>query len=93
MNAIVKLYSTKENEIKKFLEHYYSKNFDLKNNLIWRKDFDNPIEIAAFAGTFIDNCDKYQINLWVCLDKDIYINITKSNINQFIKYLYERYPY
>lgn len=93
MKAIIKLYSTKENEIKKFLRMYYSKNFELNNNLIWCKEFDNPIEIADFAGTFIDNNNKYQINMWVSLDKDIYINITDSNVNQFIKYLYDRYPY
>lgn len=93
MNTVIKLYSEKKDEIKKFLEKYYSKNFILENELIWSKEFPNPIEMAEIIGTFVENMEDFQINMWVSLDKDVFINITKSNANEFIKYLYERYPY
>ncbi len=34
MKTTINLYSEKDGEIKKFLEQYYSKNLNLKNNLI-----------------------------------------------------------
>ncbi len=93
MNTVVKLYSEKSGEIKKFLASYFSKNFILENDLLWSKDYPNPIEMAEIIGTFIENIDDFQINMWVSLDKDVFININKSNANDIIKYLYERYPY
>ena len=93
MNTVIKLYSEKKDEIKKFLEKYYSKNFILENDLLLCKEFPNPIEMAEIIGTFVENMEDFQINMWVSLDKDVFINITKSNANEFIKYLYERYPY
>ena len=43
--------------------------------------------------TFIDNIDDFEIKLWICLDKNVYININEENANNVIKYLFERYPY
>ena len=96
MSTIVNLYSTKKNEIKKFLEHYYNynKNIEVKNeDLEWKKEFDNPIEMAEIIGTLIDNNDKYQISMWISLDSGVLINVTEYNSDDIIRYLYERYPY
>lgn len=94
MNTIINLYSTKKNEIKKFLENYYDKNIEIKNDdLEWKKEFDNPIEMAEIMGTFIDNSDKYEINMWISLDSGVLINVTEYNLDDIIRYLYERYPY
>ena len=84
----------KKNEIKKFLENYYDKNIEIKNDdLEWKKEFDNPIEMAEIMGTFIDNSDKYEINMWISLDSGVLINVTEYNLDDIIRYLYERYPY
>ena len=94
MIATVNLYTDKKGELNKFLSHFYNSNFDeLQNSLSWEKDYKNPIEIAEIIGTFIDNSEDYFLNMWVCLDKDVYINITEENANEIIKYLYERFPY
>ena len=94
MSTIVNLYSTKKNEIKKYLENYYDKNIEIKNDdLEWKKEFDNPIEMAEIMGTFIDNSDKYEINMWISLDSGVLINVTEYNLDDIIRYLYERYPY
>lgn len=93
MKTTINLYSEKNGEIKKFLEKYYSKNFILNNNLTYKQDFDNPIDMIDIISCFIDNNDKFNANLWISLDKDVYICVTDNNLNNLIKYIYERYPY
>lgn len=93
MDTIVDLYSSKPNEIYKFLNKFYNKDICNKNVMKWEKVFNNPIEIADIIGVFIDNNDKYSINMWVSLDNGFFLNITDNNVNQIIKYLFERYPY
>ena len=94
MCAIVDLYSNKEGEISNFLKKFYeNKDFNLNNDLKWEKVYENPIEIADIIGAFIDNNDFYKINMWVCLDKPVFINVTNNNADKIIRYLYERYPY
>lgn len=93
MKAIASLYSDKDNEINNFLNKFYD-NINLKeNNLKWEKEFENPLEIADIIGTFIDNNDKFKINMWVSIDAGFFINVNDGNANEIIKYLYERFPY
>lgn len=89
----INFYSEKKGEIKKFLESYYSKNLNINNNLSFKKSFASPIEMIDIISCFIDNSDKFEISLWISLDKDIFIRLNNSNINTIIKYIYERYPY
>ena len=93
MKTKINFYSQKDGEIKKFLEQYYSKNLTLENNLFLEQEFDNPIDMIDIISCFIDNNNKFEINLWISLDKDVYICVTDTNINNLIKYIYERYPY
>lgn len=95
MKTFIKLFSNENNEISRFLEHFYcSKQISIDDSLLeWEKSFENPVEMAEMIGVFIDNIDDYKINMWVCLDKDILINVTKNNVDDIIRYLYERFPY
>lgn len=95
MKTFIRLYSNENNEISRFLEHYYSsKKISVDSKLLeWEQTFENPIEMAEIIGVFIDNIDDYKINMWVCLDKNILINVTKNNVDDIIRYLYERFPY
>lgn len=93
MSTSINLYSMKKGEINKFLENIYSNNIKLENDLEWKKTFNNPIEMIDIIGLFIDNNEKYDINMWISLDSDIFINVTDNNVNDIIKYLYERFPY
>ena len=93
MLVTVKLRSKKRNEINKFLSKFYNTNLDISDTLAWKKDYNNPIEISDIIGIFIDNFGYFDIKMWICLDKNIYINITDSNGNEVIKYLFERFPY
>ena len=93
MEAIVRLYSSKRDEIDKFLNDFFSKKNNYMNLLEWEKKYQNPVELADIIGTFIDNNDKYSINMWISLDKGLFINITDYNADKVIKYIYERFPW
>lgn len=93
MNAIVDLYSSRKKDISIFLNKFYSNNICNEKAMKWEKTFDNPIEMADIIGVFVDNNDKYSINMWISLDDGFFLNVSDNNVNQIIKYLYERYPY
>lgn len=92
LKPIVSLYSMDNTQIEKFLTSYYENKINIENKLEWEQNYDNPIEIASIIGAFIDNSDKYEINMWISLDEGIFINVTEDNADKIIRYLYERYP-
>ena len=93
MFVSVNLYSEKQGELNNFLSKFYNTNLEIYNDLSWEKKYNNPIEMAEIIGVFLDNIDDYFINMWICLDKNIYINVNEKNGNDIIKYLYERFPW
>ncbi len=93
MKTMVSLYSNKRGEISRFLNNFFDKNIENDNKLKWEKLYLNPIEIADIIGVFIENNDNYQINMWVSLDENTFINVTNENADDIIRYLYERFPY
>jgi hypothetical protein len=93
MIATVNLYSEKKGELNRFLSQFYNTNLEIENNLKWEKEYKNPIELAEIIGTFIDNSEDFLINMWISLDKNVFIYVTNENANIIIKYLYERFPY
>ena len=92
MKGIINLYSETAGEIKKFLELFYSKNIGIPNDLFWENSYDNPIDMIELISCFIDNREKFKINLWISLDDGVFINITEDNLDSIIKYIYERFP-
>lgn len=93
MLVTVNLYSQKKGELNRFLSHFYNTNFGIEESLSWEKTYANPVELAEIIGTFIDNSDDYIINMWICLDKNVFVHVTQQNADDIIKYLYERFPY
>jgi len=93
LKASVNLYSRENGEIEKFLTSFYNQKIKLENDLKWNTEFENPVELNDMIGTFIENNDKYKINMWISLDKGVYINITDHNADKIIRYIYERFPY
>lgn len=93
MKANINMYSTKEEEIEKFLTSFYNKKANLENKLKHKIYFENPIEMADLIGAFIENNEKYKINMWISFDTGVYINLTEHNADKIIRYIYERFPY
>ena len=76
-----------------FLSRFYNTNLDIENSLKWEKESANPVELAEIIGIFVDNSDDYVLNMWLSLDKDVFVNVTSENADSIIRYLYERFPY
>lgn len=93
MNAIVRLYSDKKGEIPLFLNHFFKNDVNINDELLWQKEYENPLEIVDIISALIENQEDYNINMWISLDENLFINITKHNVDEVIRYLYERYPY
>ena len=93
MLAKLTLLSNKKGELNKFLSSFYNTNLEIYNNLKWEKKSANPVELADIIGVFVDNYNDYLLNMWLSLDKDIFVNITEENADSVIRYLYERFPY
>ena len=93
MFCIVRLYSSKKNEINRFLNNFYNEKNEHMNLLEWEKKYQNPTEMVDIIGTFIDNNDKYLINMWISFDKGLFINVTDNNSDKIIRYIYERFPW
>ena len=91
--ASVNLYSTKNGEIKRFLDSFFNESNNIYDKLSWSKKYNNPIEIVDIIGGFIDNNYKYEIGMWISLDPGILINVTDENADLIIRYLFERFPY
>lgn len=93
MSAIVDIYSEKPNEIKSFVDKFYEDNVNLENDLEYEAVFENPVQVSDMISAFIDNDDKFDIHMWLSLDKGVFINVTEFNADKIIRYLFERYPY
>lgn len=93
MIATINLFSNKKGELNRFLSSFYNTNLDIYNSLKWEKKSANPVELAEIIGVFVDNSDSYLLNMWISLDKDIFISVTEKNADNIIRYLYERFPY
>ena len=93
MIATINLFSNKKGELNRFLSRFYNTNLDIYNSLKWEKKSANPVELAEIIGVFIDNSDSYLLNMWISLDKDVFIKKKKKNADNIIRYLYERFPY
>lgn len=92
-NFSITIFSNKFGEINKFLSSFYNFNLEIHNKLVWTKSFKNPIEMSELIAAYIDNNSLYQLNMWITIDKNVYINITDKIAEEFIKYLFERFPY
>ncbi len=92
MKAKLILFSKSDNEINDFLNKFYSRTTS-DYTTVWKKEFTNPVEISEFIAAYVDNNSLFNFEMWLSLDKDVFIKISHSNSNIIIKYLFERYPY
>lgn len=92
MKYFVNLYSKTPGEIKKFLKLFYSDHIELTQDLFWETSYENPIDMIEIVSCFIDNNEKFKINIWISIDNGIFINVTSDNLDSIIKYIYQRFP-
>lgn len=93
MKSNVSLYSPESGEINRFLTSFYNKKIQLPNDLKYNISFENPVEMTDLIAAYAENNDKFKMNMWISLDKGVYINVTEYNADKLIRYIYERFPY
>jgi len=93
LKSNVSLYSPESGEINRFLSSFYNKKIQLPNDLKYNISFENPVEMADLIAAYVENNDKFKMNMWISLDKGVYINVTQYNVDRLIRYIYERFPY
>lgn len=94
MEGKIKLYSNEEGCIAHFLKSFYQQSILLPHSLEWEKSFPDPVQLADMIGVFIENDNFFStISMWVSIDEGLFIHISEDNADDFIRYLYERYPY
>ena len=94
MVAKVILFSSKTGEINNFLNKFYESTQNISTEaLSWEKHFTNPVDVSEIVAAFSDNNTNFDIDMWISLDKDVFIKISPQNVDLVIKYIFERYPY
>lgn len=98
MKYIAKLYSSKPNEISNYLNRFFQaleipKTLKKPDLFEWESDYNNPIDLVDLINFHQDQCDDFQVELWICLDKNLFIHVTKEIADQVVRYIYERFPY
>ena len=92
MLSSIYVFSEQKGEINKFLSSYYSTNLEIEDKLKWHKTYKNPVEMTDLIGVFVENSENYKINIWVCLDIDVYIRVSNKNADELSRYIFQRYP-
>ena len=82
------LFTENKSTLKDFLNKFYGKQINLENNFNFEKEFENPVDMVELISTLVDNNEKYDIGIWITIDKNLYINITEHNLDKVIKYIF-----
>ena len=94
MAAKVILFSSKTGEINNFLNKFYAYKQNVNSEaLSWKHHFPNPVDVSEIIAAFSDNHPKFDIDMWISFDKNVFIKISPLNADLVIKYIFERYPY
>lgn len=90
--GILKIYSENKLDLEKFLTLFFEKEYILENKEFYQIDYENPIQMLDILSCYTENSDKFKLNFWISLDEGVFILISDKNIDEIIKYIYERYP-
>lgn len=86
MSIIVNLWSSKEGEIKRFLEKYYDKKVNMDEDVSqWIYVYKKPLDAVDMISAVMDNSDKYKIAMCIQVDEGDIHPVTAENHNDIIK--------
>lgn len=92
MPITVNLSSESEGIIKSFLDRYYEKDTKIDTDVSeWINVFNKPLEAIDLITSVVDNSDSFDIQLMVCMDIGILIEVTQENVNDIIRFMLFRY--
>jgi hypothetical protein len=91
-SVIISLITNTPNEINKFLSTYFEQEVKIDENTFkWSCIYRKPLESISLISAIIDNEEKFNIETLICMDPTVTIRLNNRNINDVIKFMYERY--
>jgi hypothetical protein len=86
MSISVNLWSSKDGEIKRFLERYYDKKVNLDEDVNqWIYVYNKPLDAVDMISAVMDNSDKYKIGMCIQVNEGDIHPVTVENHNDIIK--------
>ncbi|HEY5586199.1 MAG TPA: hypothetical protein VIK78_17120 [Ruminiclostridium sp.] len=86
MPVTISLWSTKQEEIRKFLMSYYQKDVQSEEcSRRWIGEFFNPLESIEMISALMDNRDRFDVIMYIHMGNGFLHKITESNYNDVIK--------
>jgi len=86
MPVTISLWSTKQGEIRSFLESYYQKDNQCEEySRRWIGEFFNPLDSIDMISALMDNCDRYNIVMYLHMENGYLHKIVESDYNDVIK--------
>jgi len=90
MSVMVNLKSTNEGILKNFL--FFEKDSKIDNDVIeWINTYKEPLQAIDMITAVIDNIEKYDIQLMICMDRDYFVDVDQNNVNNIIKFMLYRF--
>lgn len=92
MPVTINLSSENEGVLKSFLDSYFEKDSHLDDDVsAWINVFNKPLEAIDLITSVIDNSDTFDIQLGICMDAGILVEVNQQNVNEIIKFMLFRY--
>ena len=92
MSVMVNLKSTNEGILKNFLDSFFEKDSKIDNDVIeWINTYKEPLQAIDMITAVIDNIEKYDIQLMICMDRDYFVDVDQNNVNNIIKFMLYRF--
>ena len=86
MKLKVNLWSRKIGDLKRFLESYFDREIDMREDTgEWSCIYGKPLEAVDIISAVVDNNDKYQVIICIQLDEGQMHLINSDNHNEVIK--------
>jgi len=92
MPVTINLSSENASVLKRFLDSYFEKDSHIDDDVsAWMNVFNKPLEAIDLITSVIDNSDTFDIQLGICMDAGILVEVNHQNVNEIIKFMLFRY--
>ncbi len=86
MSITLSIWSTKQGEIRRFLQSYYEKDYSNEEySRRWVGDFSNPMNSIDMISALMDNIEYFDLTLYIHMENGYLHKITENNYDDVIR--------
>ncbi len=86
MSITLSIWSTKQGEIRRFLQSYYEKDYSNEEySRRWVGDFSNPMNSIDMISALMDNIECFDLTLYIHMENGYLHKITEKNYEDVIR--------